>query len=1113
MRRCSTTLTHEADPQPCAAPDSCSKGGAHTRSGGGTFDRAERSIAALAPIESPASQRTAPPVAPAIVYTGGVEPGAVIRAADVLEIRAATQELRAAAGLPPFSFTDPSLVGGRVRAVHLNELRTSIGEARISLGLSPQSYTDPTITPGSTRVKAAHVRELRAAVVFPGGASRLNPTPVQNLYAAGISPTAVFLKWSPSASPKVSGQPEGMIAGYRVFRDGLQIATVTDALRFEDSGRTPDTTYVYSVVAVDGSGRLSPAAVASATTLPDMPAATAASHPVLLPSDELASLAAGGAAWDAKKQFCDSNLTAIINPDYAGWGWHDAAISYGTCYQVAKMQGDTANAELYAKKTLALAIVLARHHNFGTPSGSDQPLGLTDGSKTTWTLPFTPMNAAQVTVRLVATRAIELTRSSEGSDALETFAPVMKVSSTAGGPPAFAASDYVLRYRDGYEVWRLAWPGANKPANGSTYFVTVADGAATTVASGFTVNAANLTITFAVPPAAGQAVMVSYLGSAYQQTGNGLGGVNGVQPDGPGYPMRTFNPGLATAYDALLDSLLLTPSIKAELYGVMNRQVDWCLNYCYENEGTGGNVGNYFIRGLLGGTLATAYATDGDNPLALQLKSQANTLLAQMIEGVVKYLPGGYGPQGQYANGTTNDILEFLSLYHRITGLDLASPLDWTTNVVPATIHATKPDLQSFYDGGDWDELPASPLITGMQGFLKYQEEHADAPFARKLVEEAGEVPVSSGTVTDYRASFPLSYFAQGSPFYARSDWGANAVWMALTSNDTGTVVHQHRDAGHFTIHRGSDYLLKDAGGYDYTETLYHNSFLIDDRNIAGYDPVLVYPPSQGWWGREAQLTRHGDEGSHAYVQADFAHAYVNNDGERNSVSRALRSIVYLRPNTFVVFDQIQVAHPQIRKTFNANFGGTLISQGAFRSTTVGQSKLFMQSLLSSATPVVSPLAGGNGLTSSNFQEATSGTSSSLFLHVFQATSDSVGAMTAGKAMKSVDRNVQGVEVAAGGRTWALLFAAYDRVFAGDVQYLLPSAGARSHLVHDLVPLNDYLVSVTTAQGQTLRTIRATTDRNGVLMFESLAGEAYFYVTPGTAVPLSIPPVTTDPNA
>src|SRR5262249_7767806 len=151
-----------------------------------------------------------------------------------------------------------------------------------------------------------------------------------------------------------------------------------------------------------------------------------------------------------------------------------------------------------------------------------------------------------------------------------------------------------------------------------------------------------------------------------------------------------------------------------------------------------------------------------------------------------------------------------------------------------------------------------------------------------------------------------------------------------------------------------------------FTDTLYHNTFLIDDRNISGYAPVSVYPPDQGWWGRDAQLTKHADAGDYAYAQADFGDAYVNNDGVRNSGPRGPRSIGFPRPGTFVVFDPVQTANAAVRKIFNVNFAGTLSGPaGGVWSTTVGNSTLFMQPLLDNgATTAVNPLAGPNALVS-----------------------------------------------------------------------------------------------------------------------------------------------------
>ncbi len=946
----------------------------------------------------------------------------------------------------------------------------------------------------------------------PSGSSAMNPTMPQNLYAAGISPASVYLKWSAAASPDVPGQAQGRIVSYHVLRDGTQIANVTGALRYEDANLSANSTHTYAVIAVDNAGKSSSAATAVASTVPTMPVGGVSAHPVLFPAGQIAHLAAGGSDWTTQKQFCDSNLNTMIGPGYAGWDWHDAAVAYGTCYQVAKRQGDTVNAQKYAKKTLALAIVLARDHNFGTDDPSDRPIGLGDGAQKTFTLPFAPMSASQVKVMLVGTRVVPVQRAAQGSDDLNAFAPIMKVSNTPTGPADYPASAYELRYRDGLDTFRLAWTGATKPASGATYYVTLADGTVNTFASSaYTLS--GTTLTMASAPAAGQAVMVSYLGANYEQTGNGLGGVNSVQPDGPGYQMRTFNPGLAAAYDALYDSGLLTGALKTEFYGILNRQVAWCSGFCYENDGRGGQVGNYFIRGLLGGTFATAYATDGENPQAAQLKAQANTLLAQMYEGIAKYIPDGYGPQGQYANGTTEDILQFLSLYRDVTGLDLMARLEWTAKVVPATIHGTKPDLKSFYDGGDWDSLPAEPLDAAMRAFVQYQPANPSAPFARKLLQELGES--APGTVTDYRASYPLSYFGQvASPMYSRSDWGSNAVWTSLVANDSGAVAHQHADAGHVSINRGADYLLDDAGGYGFGDSVYHNTLLFDDRGIAGYTPEIVYPLSQGSWGPETQLIKRADGGDYTYGQADFADAYMNNDGVSNSVKTALRSVVLLRPDVVVMFDQVQVANSAIKRVFNLNFGGPLTGQGSARSATVVNSKLFMQTVSSpGGTPIVSPLTGANGQTSSNYQETASGNLKDVFIHVFQAMDKDATPTVAGKLMRSVDRNLQGAEVMANGKLWTTLFAAYDRSFGGSVQYVLPSAGAHRHLLNDLVPSSAYVVSVTDTQGHVIRTLNRATDQNGTLTFDSASGESTFYVTPGSSAPASVPVIVGNPNA
>ena len=82
------------------------------------------------------------------------------------------------------------------------------------------------------------------------------------------------LAWDANAEPD--------LASYRVLRDGVEIATVT-ATNYVDLGRTNDTTYTYTLVAVDTHGnRSAPSAAVAVTptdlTPPDPPAGLVASR-------------------------------------------------------------------------------------------------------------------------------------------------------------------------------------------------------------------------------------------------------------------------------------------------------------------------------------------------------------------------------------------------------------------------------------------------------------------------------------------------------------------------------------------------------------------------------------------------------------------------------------------------------------------------------------------------------------------------------------------------------------------------------------------------------------------------------------------------------------------
>jgi chitodextrinase len=91
---------------------------------------------------------------------------------------------------------------------------------------------------------------LESGPSAPAQATTLDGTPPtvpSNLTADATGTTSIDLDWSASADPETG------VAGYRVYRDGNEIATTTQT-SYEDTGLSPATSYAYRVQAVNGQG-------------------------------------------------------------------------------------------------------------------------------------------------------------------------------------------------------------------------------------------------------------------------------------------------------------------------------------------------------------------------------------------------------------------------------------------------------------------------------------------------------------------------------------------------------------------------------------------------------------------------------------------------------------------------------------------------------------------------------------------------------------------------------------------------------------------------------------------------------------------------------------------
>ncbi len=115
------------------------------------------------------------------------------------------------------------------------------------------SYQDSGLSPATEyeyRVSAVNGDGLQGSLSDPASATTLDgsgPTAPTNVEATTISQTQVDLTWTASEDPETG------VEQYNVYRDGAVVGTVVST-SFADTGLQQNTTYVYTISAVNGEG-------------------------------------------------------------------------------------------------------------------------------------------------------------------------------------------------------------------------------------------------------------------------------------------------------------------------------------------------------------------------------------------------------------------------------------------------------------------------------------------------------------------------------------------------------------------------------------------------------------------------------------------------------------------------------------------------------------------------------------------------------------------------------------------------------------------------------------------------------------------------------------------
>ncbi len=221
---------------------------------------------------------------------------------------------------------------------------------------------------------------------------------------------------------------------------------------------------------------------------------------------------------------------------------------------------------------------------------------------------------------------------------------------------------------------------------------------------------------------------------------------------------------------------------------------------------------------------------------------------------------------------------------------------------------------------------------------------------------------------------FPLAHHSSGpGHVYARSAWDEDATYFFFRAGSRFTA-HQHLDNAHFVFFKHAE-LAGDGGHYDGFGTRHDVNYHL--RTIA-HNTILVLDPEETWPGIRAGTVTGNDGGQHhdwphhngAVADAEAWHArrdlyevaritafedrgdylYLAADATRSYRAAKLeeftRQIVYLRPDTFVIFDRVRSTRPELKKTWLLHAMRVPDEHDGRLVVTHGPGRLFIETLL-----------------------------------------------------------------------------------------------------------------------------------------------------------------------
>ncbi len=323
---------------------------------------------------------------------------------------------------------------------------------------------------------------------------------------------------------------------------------------------------------------------------------------------------------------------------------------------------------------------------------------------------------------------------------------------------------------------------------------------------------------------------------------------------------------------------------------------------------------NYYYS-FLQATMLLGLAEKGEDPAGDTWITQfrQTKLLDQLVPTFDSDLVGGGSREGTGYGTAMMRLFWLYDFWYATTGEKLALKTPHTRASMMSMMHQIVPTLDRFAPTGDQSRDSTASMFDYQRNYLQELVHLFStdplAPRAATLLADCSVPQMSSGfmavddflyensDVTTGSMDGGLAYYAPGiGELYARSGWDTHATWMNLIAGPY-TEGHAHQDQGSLLIYKDGwlayDAVIDSHSGLR-QETAAHGLLRVTQNGTAVSQQI----------GNASQLVALHSGTGWLYASADITPMYTGN----SAVSNMQREIVYLQPDTIVVYDRVTSA-------------------------------------------------------------------------------------------------------------------------------------------------------------------------------------------------------------